>query len=204
MEGILVQAAPVLPVLVIDDPALAVPLASALWQGGIRVLEVTLRTGPALEVIRHIRQELPEVVVGAGTVLSARQMQQAQQAGAQFAVSPGFTPALAEAATGQQMPWLPGVQTASEVMQAREAGFRQLKLFPAGERGLELLDSYAGPFQDVVFCPSGGINPASLARYLERPNVICCGGSWLAPRVLVEAREWPTITGLARQARESC
>lgn len=201
MAEILARARPVLPVLVIDEPCHAVPLASALLEGGLGVLEVTLRTPLALEAIRRIRQALPEVTVGAGTVCTAEQMREARQAGAQFAVSPGFSPALARAAQAHGMPWLPGVMTASEVLQAQELGYQQLKLFPAGGvRGLELLDSYAGPYATVGFCPTGGISQANLPEFLERANVVCCGGSWLAPQQLVAAQDWPAITQLARQA----
>lgn len=202
MADILARARPVLPVLVIDQPAQAVPLARALLQGGLDVLEVTLRTAQALEAIRLIRHALPEVVVGAGTICTAEQLRQAQQAGAQFAVSPGFSAQLAQAAQEQGLPWLPGVMTPSDVLQAQEWGCRQLKLFPAGGvRGLELLDSLAGPFPDVHFCPTGGINSANLSDFLQRPNVICCGGSWLAPQALVAAQNWVAISELAQQAR---
>ncbi len=201
MADILACARPVLPVLVIDRPEHAVPLARALLQGGLDVLEVTLRTASGLEAIRLIRQALPEVIVGAGTVCTARQLSQAQQAGAQFAVSPGFSTGLAQAAREQGLPWLPGVMTPSETLQAQELGYQQLKLFPAGgTRGLELLDSFAGPFPDVRFCPTGGVSPGNLSDFLQRTNVICCGGSWLAPRELIEAQDWAAITELAQQA----
>lgn len=200
MTEILEHAYPVLPVLVLEDPEQALPLAEALLRGGLAVLELTLRTPQAVESLWRIRQQLPEVVVGAGTVLDAQQARQAQQAGAAFVVSPGFSPQMAQTTRELDMPWLPGVQTASEVMQAREAGLRQLKLFPAATAGLALLDNFAGPFPDVSFCPTGGIGPDNLATYLQRRNVSCCGGSWLAPRALVEARDWAGITALAREA----
>jgi 2-dehydro-3-deoxyphosphogluconate aldolase/(4S)-4-hydroxy-2-oxoglutarate aldolase len=201
MQEILAVARPVLPVLVIDRPEQAPALADALYQGGIPVLEVTLRTKQALEVICAIRSQLPHVLVGAGSVLDGRQVELAVEAGAQFAVSPGFTAEVAARAAVLELPWLPGVMTASEVMQARAAGYRQLKLFPAGgQRGLELLDSYAGPFADVEFCPTGGINQSNLGEFLQRANVVCCGGSWLAPRNLLAVSDWPAISQLATAA----
>lgn len=197
---ILDHAAPVLPVLVVEDPQRALPLAEALLRGGLAVLELTLRTPQALESLWLIQQQLPEMVVGAGTVLDAEQARQAQQAGAAFAVSPGYTKQLAQVTKELDLPWLPGVQTASEIMQARESGLRRLKLFPAGVGGLGLLDSLAGPFPAMKFCPTGGIHSGNLGEYLARPNVVCCGGSWLAPQALLDAQDWDGITALAREA----
>ena len=197
---ILDHASPVLPVLVVENPQLALPLAEALLRGGLAVLELTLRTPQALESLWLIQQELPEMVGGAGTVLDAEQARQAQQAGAAFVVSPGYTESLAQVTKGLDLPWLPGVQTASEILQAREAGLRRLKLFPAGAGGLTLLDNFAGPFQDMMFCPTGGIHAGNLGEYLARPNVACCGGSWLAPQALLDAQNWDGITALAREA----
>lgn len=197
---ILDHAAPVLPVLVVEDPQRALPLAEALLRGGLAVLELTLRTPQALESLWLIQQQLPEMVVGAGTVLDAEQARQARQAGAAFVVSPGYSEQLAQATREMELPWLPGVQTASEIMQAREAGLRRLKLFPAGAGGLTLLDNFAGPFPDMLFCPTGGIHAGNMGEYLARPNVVCCGGSWLAPQALLDAQNWDGITALAREA----
>lgn len=197
---ILDHAAPVLPVLVVEDPQRALPLAEALLRGGLAVLELTLRTPQALESLWLIQQQLPEMIVGAGTVLDAEQACQARQAGAAFVVSPGYSEQLAQATKEMDLPWLPGVQTASEIMQAREAGLRRLKLFPAGAGGLTLLDNFAGPFPDMLFCPTGGIHAGNMGEYLARPNVVCCGGSWLAPQALLDAQNWDGITALAREA----
>ena len=184
LSTILAQAWPVLPVLVIDNPEQAVPLASALQQGGIKVIEVTLRSSVALEAISRICHSLPELVVGAGTVTTASQLLEAQQVGAQFAVSPGFTVQLAQTATDIQLPWLPGVLTASEIMQAQALGYHQLKLFPAcGQRGLELLDSYFGPFADVSFCPTVGVNTENLSEFLQRAKCGLLWRYWLAPAI---------------------
>lgn len=201
LRDMLTQAWPVLPVLVIDEPQLAVPLAAALYEGGLTVVEVTLRTPAALQAVEAIRRQLPELAVGVGTVVDGEQLQAAQSAGAEFVVSPGFTPALAATAQQAAIPWLPGVMTAGEIMQARELGYRELKLFPAqGAAGLSLLDSYAGPFTDVMFCPTGGISADNLPAFLQRRNVICCGGSWLAPAALVQQQNWAAISQLARDA----
>lgn len=203
IEQILAKAYPVLPVLVVDQPEQAIPLAQALYQGGVQVLEITLRTPQALEVLRVLRQRLPELIVGVGTVIQPEQFAQAKHAGAQFAVSPGFTPQLAAAAQASGLPYLPAVMTPSEVLQAMEHGYRTLKLFPASLEGsLQLLDSFKGPFAEIQFCPTGGIHPDNLLSFLQRSNVICCGGSWLAPETLVRAQAWPQITALAQQAQD--
>ncbi|MDM7857344.1 bifunctional 4-hydroxy-2-oxoglutarate aldolase/2-dehydro-3-deoxy-phosphogluconate aldolase [Thiopseudomonas sp. CY1220] len=203
IEQILAKAYPVLPVLVVNQPDTAIALAQALHQGGVQVLEITLRTPQALEVVTTLRQQLPELLVGVGTVVQAEQFEQAKQAGAQFAVSPGFTPQLADAAQASALPYLPAVMTPSEVLHAMEHGYRTLKLFPASLEGsLKLLDSFKGPFTDIKFCPTGGIQLDNLLSFLKLPNVICCGGSWLAPDALVRANDWRQITALAQQAQE--
>lgn len=203
IEQILAKAYPVLPVLVVNQPDTAIALAQALHQGGVQVLEITLRTPQALEVVTTLRQQLPELLVGVGTVVQAEQFEQAKQAGAQFAVSPGFTPQLADAAQASALPYLPAVMTPSEVLHAMEHGYRTLKLFPASlESSLKLLDSFKGPFTDIKFCPTGGIQLDNLLSFLKLPNVICCGGSWLAPDALVRANDWRQITALAQQAQE--
>ena len=197
----LLRAAPVMPVLVVRDAALAVDLAHALIAGGLRTLEITLRTPAALEAISSIRQQVPGALVGAGTVLNPADWQRAQDAGAQFGISPGLTPALLEAARRSERPFLPGVSTASEAMTAMDAGFTALKLFPAeAVGGLALLKSLHGPLPQLLFCPTGGIHPGNAGAYLALPNVGCVGGSWLAPEAALSARNWPVITELARQA----
>lgn len=190
---------PVVPVIVHDDPLTAAPLAQALILGGVRVLEVTLRTPKALEVLARMAEQ-PGAVPGAGTVLTAAQWAQARQAGARFVVSPGLTPELLEAAADfPDCPMLPGVVTPSEVMRAREAGLRHLKLFPAEPmRARELLPAYASVFGDVRFCPTGGIHPGIAPEYLVLPNVACVGGSWLTPKAAVAAGDWAAITALAQ------
>ncbi len=199
MRSLLQQASPVLPVVVIEDSAHAVPLASALCEGGLTVIEITLRTDAALEAIRQIRQALPQLQVGVGTLTHARQLPAILDAGACFAVSPGFSSELAAATRAAGLPWLPGVQTPSEVMQALNAGFDCLKLFPAS---LTQLDTLAGPFPTVGFCPTGGINDSNLQQYLQRPTVLCCGGSWLVPPALQAAQDWNAIRILASRAVE--
>jgi 2-dehydro-3-deoxyphosphogluconate aldolase/(4S)-4-hydroxy-2-oxoglutarate aldolase len=201
MEAILQQARPVLPVLVIEDAGSALELAQALHAGGVRVLEVTLRTPRALEAVSIIRRELPDLIVGAGTLIHAEQFLEARDAGAQFAVSPGCTERLALAAEDLQMPYLPGVLTPSEVLMALEFGYRSLKLFPANGTGsVKMLKSLKGPFTGIRFCPTGGINVDNLATFLRLPNVACVGGTWIAPADLVKARAWDQITQLASEA----
>lgn len=201
MEHILRRAYPVLPVLVIDDVERAVHLAQALCQGGINVIEVTLRTEQALEALKVIRQEVPDLIVGAGTVIHAEQFAQVIDAGAQFAVSPGFTERLTLAAQETGLPYLPAVMTPSEVLSALEHGYRSLKLFPAnGGASVRMLNSFKGPFSGISFCPTGGVTRDNLLSYLSLPNVACCGGTWIAPASLVQAQAWGQITTLAREA----
>lgn len=196
-----IRIGPVIPVLVIEELARAVPLASALVAGGVRVLEVTLRTPVALAAIRTIARAVPEAIVGAGTLIRPEDFIEARDAGARFGVSPGLTPALIEAARESRLPLLPGVMTPSEVIAARLAGWREMKLFPARQAGgVGMLQALAGPFPDVTFCPTGGITAATAPEFLALPNVACVGGSWLAPKTALVAGDWQRITALARQA----
>ncbi len=195
------RVGPVIPVLVIEDLAYAVPPARALVAGGVRVLEVTLRTPVALAAIRAMADEVPEAIVGVGTLTRPEDFTEARDAGACFGVSPGLTPALIAAAKESGLPLLPGVMTPSEVMTARAAGFHQLKLFPAQPAGgIDMLKALAGPFPDVIFCPTGGISAETAPDYLALPNVGCVGGSWLTPKTALAAEDWNVITALARQA----
>jgi 2-dehydro-3-deoxyphosphogluconate aldolase/(4S)-4-hydroxy-2-oxoglutarate aldolase len=193
--------APVIPVLTVERVADAVPLARALVKGGLPVLEITLRTAAALEVLAAIAREVPEAVVGAGTVLDVAQMRQAMAAGARFGVSPGSTPALAEAVKEASLPFLPGAQTVSEAMALHERGFALLKFFPADVAGgTAWLKAVAAPLAGVRFCPTGGIGIGTAPGYLALPNVACVGGSWVAPRDAVAAGDWLQIERLAAAA----
>lgn len=197
----IMRVGPVVPVIVIEDLAHAVPLAKALLAGGIRVLEVTLRTAPALEAIRLIAREAPDAIVGVGTITRPTDFADAMDAGARYGVSPGLTPALAQAARDSGLPFLPGVMTPSDVIAARMAGFRELKLFPAQQAGgIGMLQALAGPFPDVTFCPTGGITAETAPQFLALPNVACVGGSWLTPKAALAAGDWDRITELAREA----
>jgi 2-dehydro-3-deoxyphosphogluconate aldolase/(4S)-4-hydroxy-2-oxoglutarate aldolase len=197
----ILRASPVMPVIALEDAERALPLAEALLAGGILTLEITLRTPAALEAIRRIRRAFPEAHVGAGTVTTPEALRQAGDAGATFAVSPGLPRPLLEAAARGPLPFLPGVMTPTEVMTAAAAGFTHLKLFPAEQAGgIGMLKALAGPFRDLRFCPTGGIGPETARAYLALPNVVCVGGSWLAPPSLLDAGDWKAITHLARQA----
>ncbi|MBV8125814.1 MAG: bifunctional 4-hydroxy-2-oxoglutarate aldolase/2-dehydro-3-deoxy-phosphogluconate aldolase [Burkholderiaceae bacterium] len=197
----LAEHGPVIPVIVIQRLADAVPLAQALVDGGVKVLEVTLRTPVALAAMEAIARAVPEAIVGAGTLRSVADVQVARNAGCRFGVSPGFTDALADACRTQGLPLLPGVSTASEVMQANAGGYHFLKLFPAtAVGGVNLLKALGGPFPDVAFCPTGGITPETAPQFLQLPNVKVCGGSWLTPQDAVDAGDWARITRLAREA----
>ncbi|WP_026349993.1 bifunctional 4-hydroxy-2-oxoglutarate aldolase/2-dehydro-3-deoxy-phosphogluconate aldolase [Bordetella sp. FB-8] len=197
----LLQQSPVMPVIVIKELDSAVDLARALVAGGIRSLEVTLRSDAALEAIRAIAAEVPDAIVGVGTVRNAAQLEAALKAGARFAISPGLTPDLAAAARALPVPFLPGVATPAEAMWAADCGFAVQKLFPAeAVGGRALLKALAGPLPDLKYCPTGGISLANAADYLALPNVLCVGGSWLTPEAAVAARDWPAITALARAA----
>jgi 2-dehydro-3-deoxyphosphogluconate aldolase/(4S)-4-hydroxy-2-oxoglutarate aldolase len=193
--------APVIPVLTVERVADAVPLARALARGGLPVLEITLRTKVALEALAAIAREVPEAVVGAGTVLDEAQVRQAMAAGARFGVSPGCTRALAKAVKEAGLPFLPGVQTVSDAMALREQGFRLLKLFPAGAAGgTAWLKAAAAPLADLRFCPTGGIDVGTAPAYLMLPNVACVGGSWVAPQDATAAGDWLRIERLAAAA----
>ena len=200
MTGIL-KVGPVIPVIAIDDADNAVPLAHALITGGINVLEITLRTPAAFDAVRQISAQVPDAVVGVGTITLPRQFEEAKAAGARFCVCPGLTPDLAKAAHSCGLPVLPGVMTPTEVIAAHGEGYRQLKLFPAEQAGgVAMLEALAGPFADVIFCPTGGITAANATSYLALPNVICVAGSWLTPKYMIKRGDWPGITALAREA----
>ena len=193
------QDAPVIPVIVLHDVAHAVPLARALLAGGIRMLEVTLRTPQALACMEVMAREVPEAIVGAGTVRSAADAQAAAMAGAQFAVSPGYTRAVARACRELGLPLLPGVATGSEIMMAQEDGLTELKFFPAMQAGgTAMLKAWNGPFGDVSFCPTGGVTLQNAPELLALPNVLCVGGSWLVPTDAMVQGDWARITQLAR------
>ena len=192
---------PVIPVIVLQREADAVPLAHALVSGGVRVLEVTLRTPVALAAMRAIAREVPGAIVGAGTVRSVADAQAALDAGCQFAVSPGYTSAVGQACGQLKLPLLPGVATASEIMTAQADGYDFVKFFPAtAAGGIPLLKAWAGPFPDVAFCPTGGITPQTAPQFLALPNVKVCGGSWLTPQEAIDTGDWGRITALAREA----
>jgi 2-dehydro-3-deoxyphosphogluconate aldolase / (4S)-4-hydroxy-2-oxoglutarate aldolase len=198
----LVGAVPVIPVLVIERAEFAVPIAEALVAGGLSVLEVTLRTADALAAVSAIRAAVPAAIVGVGSVLDSSQFASASSAGAQFAVSPGATPALHEGASRSDIPWLPGAQSVSDVLALRALGYDFLKFFPAqAAGGVNFLRSIAGPVAGMNFCPTGGISPANARDYLAVPNVRCIGGSWLTPIELVAERRWGEIRTLAQAAR---
>ena len=197
----LAEQGPVIPVIVLQRLEDAVPMAEALVAGGVTVLEVTLRTPIALQCIEAIAAAVPEATVGAGTVRNAGDARLALNAGCRFAVSPGYTSEVGKACRDIGLPLLPGVATASEVMQAQADGMEFLKFFPASAAGgLPLLKAWAGPFPDVVFCPTGGITVQTAPQYLALSNVKVCGGSWLTPPELLAARDWAGITRLAREA----
>jgi 2-dehydro-3-deoxyphosphogluconate aldolase/(4S)-4-hydroxy-2-oxoglutarate aldolase len=192
---------PVVPVVVLDDVDTAVPVARALVDGGVTVIELTLRTPVALEAIERIAAEVPEIVVGAGTVVDPGQAKVATTAGAQFLVSPGCTAAVLDAMTDTGLPVLPGCSTISEAMALRERGITELKFFPAeASGGAAFLAALRGPLPDLRFCPTGGITPANALDYLALPNVGCVGGSWLTPADAVRAGDWPHISALAAAA----
>jgi len=192
---------PVIPVLVIHRVEDAVPLARALVEGGVRVLEVTLRTPAALACMEAIARAVPEAIVGAGTVRSASDAKAARDAGCRFAVSPGYRSEIGAACRELGLALLPGVATASEVMHAHADGHEFLKFFPAtAAGGVAMLQAFAGPFADIVFCPTGGITAETAPRFLALPNVRVCGGSWLTPADALAAGDWPRITALAREA----
>jgi 2-dehydro-3-deoxyphosphogluconate aldolase/(4S)-4-hydroxy-2-oxoglutarate aldolase len=197
------QDAPVIPVIVLNDVAHAVPMARALLAGGIRMLEVTLRTPQALACMEAIARDVPEAVVGAGTVRSAADAQAAAMAGARFVVSPGYTPGVGRACKDLGLPLLPGVATGSEIMMAQEDGFLELKFFPAMQAGgPALLKAWAGPFGDVSFCPTGGVTLQNAPELLALPNVLCVGGSWVVPADAFASGDWARVTQLARETKK--
>jgi 2-dehydro-3-deoxyphosphogluconate aldolase / (4S)-4-hydroxy-2-oxoglutarate aldolase len=193
----------VVAVVTIERAADALPLADALCAGGVSVIEITLRSDAACAAIATVAKARPEAIVGAGTVRDARTLSAARDAGAQFIVSPGFTPALHAAAVAAALPWLPGVATASEILLAQEAGHALLKFFPAeAAGGPRALSAFAAVFPEVGFCPTGGVTAENVRGYLELPNVACVGGTWLAPPALTAARQWAKIQDLAARAVE--
>lgn len=192
---------PVVPVLVIENVEDAVPIAKALIAGGINVLEVTLRTDAAMDVIRAIAKALPEAYIGAGTVTNREQLKAVTEAGAKFAISPGLTADLLKAGKEGSIPLIPGISNISDLMTAKDAGYDHLKFFPAeAAGGVKALKSIGGPFPDISFCPTGGISPSNYKEYLALSNVKCCGGSWLTPADVIEKKQWSTITQLAKEA----
>ena len=197
----IMTAGPVIPVLVIARESDAIPLAHALVKGGVRVLEVTLRSDAALAAIKAIAREVPGAIVGAGTVLNAEHLRRSVDAGAQFIVSPGLTDNVARAAQDAHIPFLPGVATSSEIMRALDLGLAHVKFFPAETSGgAPAVNAFAGPFPDLRFCPTGGITPELASEYLKLSNVLCVGGSWLAPKDEVAAGDWAKIERLAKEA----
>ena len=199
----IMTTSPVIPVMVINQLELAVPLAQALVNGGLKVLEITLRTPVALEAIRRIKAEVPGAIVGAGTIINTQTLQQALDAGAEFIVSPGVTESLLDAALASGIPILPGVVTPSVVMRLLEKGITAMKFFPAeAAGGIPMLKSIGGPLPQVLFCPTGGVTPKNAPDYLALNNVACVGGSWMAPADLVDAQNWAEITRRSLEASD--
>ncbi|MBF7981327.1 MULTISPECIES: bifunctional 4-hydroxy-2-oxoglutarate aldolase/2-dehydro-3-deoxy-phosphogluconate aldolase [Rahnella] len=197
----ILTSGPVVPVIVINKLEHAVPLAKALVAGGVRVLEVTLRTACAMDAIRAIAREVPDAIIGAGTVLNAQQLKDVTDAGAQFAISPGLTDDLLKAATAGTIPLIPGISTVSELMLGLDHGLREFKFFPAeASGGVKALQAIGGPFPQVRFCPTGGISPANYRDYLALKSVLCIGGSWLVPADALESGDYARITQLAKEA----
>ncbi|WP_154408846.1 bifunctional 4-hydroxy-2-oxoglutarate aldolase/2-dehydro-3-deoxy-phosphogluconate aldolase [Helicobacter pylori] len=195
------QISPIIPVVVIENIKDAVPLAQSLIEGGIQIIEVTLRSSCALEAIELIAKNVPKMCVGAGTILNPTQLEQAQNRGAEFLISPGLTIKLLEYAKKKDMPLIPGVSSSSEVMQALELGYNALKFFPAEYcGGVKLLNAFNGPFKGVRFCPTGGISADNMHSYLSLENVLCVGGSWLTPKNLIQNKEWDKITEICKRS----
>ncbi|GAA9907125.1 bifunctional 4-hydroxy-2-oxoglutarate aldolase/2-dehydro-3-deoxy-phosphogluconate aldolase [Helicobacter pylori] len=195
------QISPIVPVVVIENIKDAVPLAQSLVEGGIQIIEVTLRSSCALEAIELIAKNVPKMHVGAGTILNPTQLEQAQNRGAEFLISPGLTIKLLEYAKKKDMPLIPGVSSSSEVMQALELGYSALKFFPAEYcGGVKLLNAFNGPFKEVKFCPTGGISADNMRSYLNLENVLCVGGSWLTPKNLIQNKEWDKITEICKRS----
>ncbi|GAA8310767.1 bifunctional 4-hydroxy-2-oxoglutarate aldolase/2-dehydro-3-deoxy-phosphogluconate aldolase [Helicobacter pylori] len=197
----ILQISPIVPVVVIENIKDAVPLAQSLIEGGIPIIEVTLRSSCALEAIELIAKNVPKMRVGTGTILNLTQLEQAQNKGAEFLISPGLTIKLLEHAKKKDMPLIPGVSSSSEVMQALELGYNALKFFPAEYcGGVKLLNAFNGPFKGVKFCPTGGVSVDNMRSYLALENVVCVGGSWLTPKDLVQNKEWDKITEICKRA----
>lgn len=197
----IMNTSPVIPVMVINNVEQAVPLAHALVEGGLKVLEITLRTPAALESIQAIKAKVPDAIVGAGTIIDSRTLQQSIAAGAEFLVSPGVTDSLLDEALASGVPLLPGVITPSEVMRLLERGITAMKFFPAqAAGGIPMLKAIGAPLPQVTFCPTGGVNPGNARDYLALANVACVGGSWMAPASLVDAEDWTEIKRLAVEA----
>ncbi len=197
----ILQISPIVPVVVVENIKDAVPLAQSLIEGGIQIIEVTLRSNCALETIELIAKNVPKMRVGAGTILNPTQLEQAQNRGAEFLISPGLTIKLLEYAKKKNMPLIPGVSSSSEVMQALELGYSALKFFPAEYcGGVKLLNAFNGPFKGVKFCPTGGISVDNMRSYLDLENVLCVGGSWLTPKNLIQNKEWDKITEICKRA----
>ncbi|GAA9901035.1 bifunctional 4-hydroxy-2-oxoglutarate aldolase/2-dehydro-3-deoxy-phosphogluconate aldolase [Helicobacter pylori] len=195
------QISPIIPVVVIENIKDAVPLAQSLIEGGIHIIEVTLRSSCALEAIELIVKNVPKMRVGVGTILNSTQLEQAQNRGAEFLISPGLTIKLLEYAKKKDMPLIPGVSSSSEVMQALELGYNALKFFPAEYcGGVKLLNAFNGPFKGVKFCPTGGISADNMHSYLNLENVLCVGGSWLTPKNLIQNKEWDKITEICKRS----
>jgi 2-dehydro-3-deoxyphosphogluconate aldolase/(4S)-4-hydroxy-2-oxoglutarate aldolase len=199
--GEILRRGPVVPVIVVHRLEQAVPLAAALVAGGIRVLEITLRTPVSVQAIAAIRREVSDAIVGAGTVTRGEELDEVVAAGAAFAISPGLTPELLDAANRGPIPLIPGIATVSELMTGLARGYDHFKFFPAeAAGGVTMLQAFAGPFPRVTFCPTGGVSAANYREYLAQANVACVGGSWVAPAGAIEAADWPRITALAREA----
>ncbi|GAA9090740.1 bifunctional 4-hydroxy-2-oxoglutarate aldolase/2-dehydro-3-deoxy-phosphogluconate aldolase [Helicobacter pylori] len=197
----ILQISPIIPVVVIENIKDAVPLVQSLVEGGIHIIEVTLRSSCALEAIELIAKNVPKMRVGAGTILNPTQLEQAQNRGAEFLISPGLTIKLLEYAKKKDMPLIPGVSSSSEVMQALELGYNALKFFPAEYcGGVKLLNAFNGPFKGVKFCPTGGISTDNMHSYLNLENVLCVGGSWLTPKNLIQNKEWDKITEICKRS----
>ena len=200
----ILKVAPVMPVMVVERLEDAVPLARALYEGGLKVLEITLRTPVALDAVKAMRKDLPEdAVIGVGTVVTPEDLQRAVDAGAQFLVSPGTTPELIEAARNSSVPLLPGVATPTEAMYLYTQGFKYLKFFPAeAAGGVPMMKSIGGPLPQITFCPTGGVNLDNAPNYLALPNVACVGGTWMAPTKLIASQNWTEIKTLATEAAQ--
>jgi 2-dehydro-3-deoxyphosphogluconate aldolase/(4S)-4-hydroxy-2-oxoglutarate aldolase len=197
----IMQDKPVIPVIVLNDVAHAVPMARALLEGGLRMLEITMRTSAALACMRAITKDVPQAIVGAGTIRSAKDAEAAASAGARFFVSPGYTKDVSQACREMRLPLLPGVATSSEIMTAQEDGLKHLKFFPAMQAGgIAMLKAWSGPFADIHFCPTGGVTLENAPQLLALPNVAVVGGTWLTPQDVMERGDWALITKMAKEA----